>query len=93
VSGKLLSITSEVMDSGFFKWPRVVGRLTRMALPEIVGRSPDQESEPFKSKRLSLVAKHGAELRRFLSQVMHESASVIVCREKTLNAEFLRSSI
>jgi hypothetical protein len=64
-----------------------------MALPEIVRRIARSGIRPFKSKRLSLVAKHGAELRRFFSQVMHESASVIVCREKTLNAEFLKASI
>ena len=57
-----------------------------MALTEIVGRIARSGIRPCKSRRLSLVAKHGAELRRFLSQVMHESASVIVCREETLNA-------
>lgn len=95
-------MTSEVMGSGF-----PVSKNSRASDPNSSSWNSRQDRQirnPTVQIERSLVAEpkirapekmgcHGAELRRFLSQVMHESASVIVCREKTLNAEFLKSSI
>lgn len=96
-------MTSEVMDSGF-----PVSKNSRASDPDGSSRNSRQDRQirnpTVQIERLSLVAEakirapekmgcHGAELRGSLSQVIHESASVVVCREKTLNAEFLKSSI